>query len=102
MPYPIRSLVATALLAVIFGDCTAVTGKTLGENIDDASITATVKWRLAREKAAILTSIDVDTNRGTVYLSGTVESAAMKRRAVELAREVQGVREVIDNIKVRE
>lgn len=101
MPYPIRSLVATALLAVTLGGCTAMTGKTLGENSDDASITAAVRWKLARDKAATLTSSDVDTNWGTVYLSGTVGSAAMKRRAVELAREVKGVHEVVDNIKVR-
>lgn len=79
-----------------------MTGKTLGGNIDDASIATAVKWRLTRERAATLTSINVDTNRGTVYLSGTVESAAMKRRTVELAREVRGVREAVDNLKVRE
>lgn len=98
----IRSFVATALVVVLLGGCTTLTGKTLGENIDDASITTAVKWRLAQEKAATLTSVDVDTDRGTVYLSGIVENAAMKRRVVELARQVKGVREVVDNLKVRE
>lgn len=43
----------------------------------------------------------LDTHRGTVYLGGTVEDAAAKRRAVELARQVQGVREVVDNLEIQ-
>ena len=63
-----------------------MTGKSAGENVDDASITASVKTKLAAEKPATLTKVDVDTNKGTVYLTGNVETPAIKERATELAR----------------
>ena len=43
--------------------------ETLGENIDDTTITTTVKAKLAAEKGTTLTRIQVDTNRGVVQLS---------------------------------
>lgn len=48
-----------------------------------------------------MTRIDVDTNLGVVYLNGIVENAAMKNRVAELARHVQGVRDVVNNVKVQ-
>jgi hyperosmotically inducible protein len=93
-------LVLVMVLAVTAG-CTSMSGKTAGENVDDASITASVKSKLAAEKVATLTKVDVDTNKGTVYLTGNVENAAMKARATDLARQVVGVREVVNNLKVQ-
>lgn len=100
MVYALRSVSVMALLFVVLAGCTAMTGKTMGENIDDASITTAVKTKLAGEKVATLTKIDVDTNKGTVYLNGNVDNVAMKERAAELARQVKGVREVVNNLKV--
>ncbi len=48
-----------------------------------------------------MTRIDVDTNQGVVYLNGIVENAAMRSRAVELARQVRGVRDVVNNLRVQ-
>jgi hyperosmotically inducible protein len=45
--------------------------------------------------------INVDTNQGTVHLNGTVDSPAAKERAAELARQVEGVRQVVNNLKVQ-
>jgi hyperosmotically inducible protein len=90
-----------ALLVFVLAGCASMTGKTAGETIDDASITAAVKTKLAGEKISTLTKIDVDTNRGTVYLNGNVDNEAMRMRAAELARQVKGVREVVNNLKVR-
>ncbi len=100
MRYALRSLSLVVVLVLALAGCQTMTGKTAGETVDDASITAAVKTKLAAEKAATLTRIDVDTNRGTVYLNGTVDSAEMKTRAGELARQVRGVREVVNNLKV--
>ena len=61
--------------------CQAVTGRTLGQNIDDSNLTATVKAQLARERISTLTRIDVDSNGGVVSLNGTVESAEQRIRA---------------------
>jgi hyperosmotically inducible periplasmic protein len=88
------------LLAVTAG-CTAMTGKSAGQNVDDATITAQVKTKLAAEKPATLTKVDVDTNQGTVYLTGNVENATVKARATELARQVAGVRDVVNNLKIQ-
>jgi hyperosmotically inducible protein len=62
-----------------------MTGKTAGRNVDDASLTASVKSTLVADKAANLTRIDVDSNNGVVSLNGVVESAQQKARAEELA-----------------
>jgi len=97
----LRSALGLVMLIAVTAGCTAMTGKTAGENVDDASITASVKGKLAGEKPATLTKVDVDTNKGTVYLTGNVENAAIKARATELAREVAGVRDVVNNLKVQ-
>lgn len=101
MRHLFRSMLVLVLLVAVTAGCTAMTGKTAGQNVDDATITASVKGKLAGEKAATLTKIDVDTNKGTVYLTGNVENAAMKARATQLAREVSGVREVVNNLKIQ-
>jgi hyperosmotically inducible protein len=94
-------MLVLAMLVTVTAGCTAMTGKTAGENVDDASITASVKSKLAAEKMATLTKVDVDTNRGTVYLTGNVENATVKARATEIARQVAGVRDVVNNLKVQ-
>jgi hyperosmotically inducible periplasmic protein len=98
-----RSGAGLAVLAVVMllAACQSTTGRTLGENIDDAGITTTVKAKLAAEKIATLTRIDVDTNQGVVALNGTVQSESMKVRAEQIARQVKGVRDVINNLRVQ-
>jgi hyperosmotically inducible protein len=72
----------------------------VGRNIDDTTITASVKTNLASERAVTLTKIDVDTDNGVVYLNGVVDSAAMKQRATEIARQVSGVTKVVNNLQI--
>jgi hyperosmotically inducible periplasmic protein len=98
------SLKAWALLLTftwVLGGCQALTGQTLGENIDDTNVTAAVKTQLAREKLSTLTRIEVDTNRGVVSLNGIVESPEQRARAEEIARGVSGVRSVVNNLQVQ-
>ena len=92
--------VAVAIMMVLAA-CSSMTGKTLGENIDDAGITSQVKAKLAGEKISTVTRIDVDTNQGVVALNGTVTSDEMRARAAEIARQVKGVRQVVNNLQVR-
>ena len=101
MKHVFRSMFALVVLVALTAGCTSMTGKTAGQNVDDASITASVKTKLAAEKPATLTKVDVDTNKGTVYLTGNVETPAIKERATELARQVSGVREVVNNLKIQ-
>lgn len=94
--------VAAALaVAVLLAACQSMTGETLGENVDDAGITAAVKSKLAGEKIATVTRIDVDTNRGVVALNGTVKTVTERARAEELARQVKGVRDVVNNLRIQ-
>jgi len=89
------------LLVLLLAGCRALTGKGMGQQIDDAWITAAVRAKLAAERASLLTAIGADTRQGVVYLTGAVASAAMRRRTTELARQVQGVREVVDHLRVQ-
>jgi osmotically-inducible protein OsmY len=95
------SLSVFALALFMLSGCVAMTGKTAGENIDDASITTAVKAKLAGEKVATLTRIGVDTSLRTVYLTGVVENEDMRRRAAELAWQVGGVHGVVNNLKIQ-
>ena len=95
------SLAVIILISVLAASCTAMTGKTVGENIDDANITASVKATLVADRVANLTRIDVDTTRGVVSLNGVVESPDQKVRAGQLALTANGVKDVINNLQVR-
>ena len=98
---PFIALTLAMLIAVSVSACTSMTGKTAGENVDDATITSQVKAKLAEEKVATLTKIGVDTDRGTVYLAGTVDNAQMRLRAEQIARDVKHVAGVVNNLTVR-
>ena len=56
---------------------------------------------LVAEKDANLTRLGVLSNNGTVYLSGTVESADQGAQAETLARGVRGVKRVVNTLQVR-
>jgi hyperosmotically inducible protein len=91
---------ALSLLLSING-CTSMTGQSAGQNVDDATISASVKSKLVADRVANLTRVDVDTTNRVVALNGVVESAEQKRRAEELARQVDGVRRVDNNLQVQ-
>jgi hyperosmotically inducible periplasmic protein len=88
-------------LVWLLSGCQALTGETLGEHIDDTTITSTVKTKLAAEKGTTLARIQVDTDRGVVQLSGVVDSAADKSRAEQITRGVGGVKSVKNNLQVK-
>ncbi len=92
------------LLAVLLslGGCTAMTGETAGQYVDDSTITARVKTALSADKAANLTRIDVDTTNRVVSLNGIVSSPDQKRRAEEIVKEVSGVRRVQNNLQIQQ
>lgn len=97
---PILGSLAIAVLLSATG-CTAMTGETAGQNIDDSTITASVKTKLAADKIGSLTRIDVDTTRQVVSLNGVVESPEQKARAEQLASQVSGVKKVTNNLQVQ-
>jgi osmotically-inducible protein OsmY len=84
-----------AVLVVATGTALAVAcGQT------DPGITTAVKSKLAQDDTVKAYQIDVDTSDRVVTLSGVVETAAAKEQAVMLARQTEGVRDIVDQITV--
>ena len=84
---------------------TADTGKrdtvgTAGSAAGDAALTTKVKTKFLADTAISGLKIDVDTKNDVVTLSGSVPTAAEKRKAVEVAKATEGVKSVVDNLKV--
>ena len=97
----LKKLVVAMLTILSLAGCQAMTGKTAGQNVDDATLTSSVKTKLAADKLSSLTRVDVDTNNGTVYLNGVVESSDQRARAQDLASQVNGVNKVVNNLQVQ-
>jgi hyperosmotically inducible protein len=74
--------------------------RTLGEHIDDAAITARVKSRLLEDPQVKGLKIDVDTREGVVFLTGSVRSEEESKKAVEIARGTEHVKEVKPNLAI--
>src|SRR6187549_3755958 len=69
------------------------------ETVSDATINTKVKASFAADDLVKAHNINVDTVRGVVTLNGTVNTAAEKSQAISLAKKVNGVKEVKDNLK---
>ena len=67
----------------------------------DGQITAKIKAKMALDDTVKAMAIDVDTTGPVVTVSGTVDSEAQRQRAVQLARETEGVKQVVDHLRVR-
>jgi BON domain len=83
------------------GERTAVAAEEARRALSDGSITAKIKAKMALDDSVKALAIDVDTNAGTVTVSGLVGSAAQRDRALQLARETDGVRQVVDKLRVK-
>jgi osmotically-inducible protein OsmY len=93
----------TALMAssVMIGCSSTPTQQPAGEAVDDGVVTAKVKAALVADPVTKAHQITVETFKGTVQLSGFVESDEARTRALQLARDVDGVKKVKDAMEVR-
>ena len=89
-------LAVTIMLTLV----TAACGKTVGEAIDDTTITTRVKTAMLNDPEVGGLRVDVDTYKGVVTLSGRVKSQAEHDRAIALARRANGVAEVKDALQI--
>ena len=69
--------------------------------VDEAALTMKIKSKMALDDYVKARTIGVSTTGSVVTLSGTVESAAERDRAVRLARETIGVTKVVDELQVK-
>lgn len=94
-------VLAAILLALATGCAGDSKRESTGEYIDDTAITAKVKAAILDDPTLKVLQIGVVTYRGTVQLSGFVESRAMAERAVAAARRVAGVKGIRDDMRIR-
>lgn len=89
-------LVSAMAILLLFSQACAPTAtrESPGEYFDDSAITAKVKTKLLGDPMISGFAVSVETFRGRVILSGFVNSQSQVDRAIALAREVQGVKEV--------
>ncbi len=96
----IATFAAIALLSA--AGCAVTRGQeTVGAYIDDATITTQIKSRMIENKSVEAASIKVETLNGTVMLSGFAKNATEKATAETIARDVNGVKSVRNEIAVR-
>ena len=74
--------------------------RSIGDKVDDAVITTKVKAKLSTDQAKNLVNVDVDTKNGVVHLQGMVPTVEDKADAGRLARDTEGVVNVINDLKV--
>jgi len=77
-------------------------GLTVACGQSDAGITTAVKSKLAADDTVKAYQIDVDTDKRVVTLAGDVQTTVAKDQALKLARETDGVRDVVDKLRVTE
>jgi osmotically-inducible protein OsmY len=90
----------TAVLALVLSVATVACGKTVGQAIDDTTITTRVKTAMLNDPTVGGLRIDVDTFKGVVTLSGRVKSQQEHDQAIALARNIDGVTEVKDALQI--
>jgi osmotically-inducible protein OsmY len=105
IPRPARHTLAGALTAVTLlfvSGCAVTRGQeSVGAYIDDTAITTAVKARYIDHREVDASSISVETLNGTVLLSGFAKSTTERAMAESLARSVNGVKLVKNEIAVR-
>jgi hyperosmotically inducible protein len=102
-----RQLIAATALGI--GSITMATAyaadtdkpkQSVGEYSSDAVVTTKVKAAIVAEKSLSALDVAVETNNGVTTLSGTVGSAAQSADATRVARGVEGVKQVKNDLKV--
>ena len=106
-----RSTPTTGIVDDIDRERARETGAEIGESVaagaeaaqralTEGSLTAKIKSKMALDDTIDAAQVDIDTHGSTVTLRGTVDSQAERARAVQLARETDGVTSVVDELKV--
>jgi osmotically-inducible protein OsmY len=97
----LQSCIAAAVGAVATTGYVATQERTPGTAVDDTTLWAKVKEKLVQHNAhELLTGVNVEVIQGRVHLTGVVNSPETRVDAVRLTWQVNGVKEVINEIKV--
>jgi osmotically-inducible protein OsmY len=104
MKYKIVGAALIGAAVAGLGACSSDPAKkeTTGEYASDAGLTAKVKTAIATDVGArTAAGVNVETYKGTVQLSGFVDSQDQATRAADAAKKVEGVRSVKNDIRVK-
>jgi osmotically-inducible protein OsmY len=96
-----QTVLATSLLVSLAACAPTPTREGTGEYIDDSLITSKVKAAFAADPTVKATQVQVETFKGTVQLSGFVDSREAAQKAVEIAQGVKGVKSVKNDTVIR-
>ncbi len=97
----IGALFITLTLLTAAGCGSTQTREGSGEYVDDSVITTKVKAQLLNEPGLSSAQINVETFKGKVQLSGFVKSQADIDRAIQITRQVVGVKSVKNDMRLR-
>lgn len=103
-----RSALLLSFLSLLFvAGCAGMTGtnpdgskKTTGQIVDDAAITSKVKTALLADPDIGGLKINVDTASGVVKLKGEIKTMALRKKAESIARGVEGVKSVDNQLVI--
>lgn len=95
------TLLAALMLSTIVGCASTAKQESTGQYIDDSAITAGVKAAILNAPTLKVSEINVETFKGTVQLSGFVSSAENIATASSMARSVNGVKSVKNDLRLK-
>jgi osmotically-inducible protein OsmY len=90
------------LVAMVAGCAGDRVSRGTEEAVDDSLLANKVKLAFYSDKQVSGRQIEVEASQGVVQLNGVVSSTAEAQRAVQIAQQIKGVKEVRNNLKVQE
>ncbi len=94
-------LCGSGLVSLQTGCAATPTKESTGEFVDDSTITAKVKAAFIHDEIVKAFDVSVETFKGTVQLSGFVDTSEQRSRAAQIARGIKGVHDVENKITVK-
>ena len=101
-----KKLLIASMTAAALAGCAMMGGgqggpqRTAGQAVDDATIGTKLKAAYAADPELSALKINVDTTQGAVKLRGEVKTIALRRKAEEIARKVEGVKSVDNQLLI--
>lgn len=88
-----------ALIALVFAGSTAL-AESAGSYMDDTAISTKIKASLLKDQELKAFDIHVNTDHGTVHLTGNVDTSLQKADAERIAKTTENVKDVVDDIVI--
>jgi osmotically-inducible protein OsmY len=95
------TIAGVLMMATALGCASTAKTEGSGEYVDDTVVTSKVKAAIFNEPSLKSAEINVETFKGVVQLSGFVSSAAAENTAIAVARKVEGVKSVKNDMRLK-